>query len=247
MNHSAAMNGAKVLSRALDLLRSLATDDDRRSLALHAAALDIPLSTAHRLAGVLVGNGILARVGRGQYVRSGGLADLAGRPMKHDDLKAIARNPIKQLVAETNSAGHLGVWDQDMVQYLVRIAPHGYALFTREGDRLEAYCSAIGKTLLAYMPEAEQEAYLAIGSLVELTSHTITDPIRLRDELAQIRAAGVATDRQEIADGLYCIAAPVRRRDGRVIAALSLSGSQAVDRAEQSLRRCAEIISERLG
>lgn len=247
MRDSPKIDGANVLSRALDLLRLLTTESDRTSLTSYAASLDIPPSTAYRLVAVLVDRGLIARAGRGRYVRGGALADLAGQPLPHHDLKAIARNPVERLVRETKITAHMGIWDQDMVQYLLRVAPPGAALFTREGERLEGYCSAIGKTLLAHMTDTEQEAYLAAGTFVALTPYTLTDPQHLHDEFRAIRAMGVAFDRQEMKEGLECIAVPVRRRDGRVIAALSLSGSSGVASAENSLRHCAEAISDRLG
>lgn len=246
MNGDPAMTGTKALGRALDLLRSVATDEDRRPLTQHAAALDIPTSTAHRLAATFVDRGLLVRVGRGRYVGGGALADLARQPLRRDSLVAIARPLIARLSHQTDTAAHLGVWDQEMVQYLVRVAPAQSSVFTREGQRLEGYCSAIGKILLAHLSEIDREYYLDNGPFVALTSHTITDPALLRTELAEVRATDIAIDRQEIAEGLTCIAAPVRRRDREVVAAVSLSGVAGVAQAEEKVRRCAEAIGRRL-
>jgi IclR family transcriptional regulator, acetate operon repressor len=91
------------------------------------------------------------------------------------------------------------------------------------GMQLEAYCSGIGKVLLAHLPKAACEDYLAAGPFVALTSRTIVDPDLLRAELANVRHQGFAVDNHEVAEDLRCIAVPLRRPDGEVVAAVSVS------------------------
>lgn len=96
------------------------------------------------------------------------------------------------------------------------------ALFTRVGMQLEAYCSAIGIVLLANLPLAEREAYLAGGPFVALTHRTIVDPAMLREELAAARLRGFAIDDEEVAPNLRCMAVSPHTTDGRVLAAISV-------------------------
>jgi DNA-binding IclR family transcriptional regulator len=110
-----------------------------------------------------------------------------------------------------------------MVTYRIKTGRGAHDLFTRTGLQLEAYCSGIGKVLLAHLPVAERHAYLAAGPFVALTSHTITDPARLAVALDAVRAEGFATDLGEIVEDLQCLAVPVRQPDGRVRAAISVS------------------------
>ena len=70
---------------------------------------------------------------------------------------------------------------------------------------------------------AERETYLASGPFVALTERTIVDPARLREELDAVRLQGFAIDDEEVAPGLRCMAVPLRRSDGRVLAAISVS------------------------
>jgi IclR family acetate operon transcriptional repressor len=111
-----------------------------------------------------------------------------------------------------------------MVTYLIKEAPARAQMFTREAMQLEAYCSAIGKVLLARLPEADREAYLRQDGFVALTSCTIVAPDALRLHLAEVAAQGFALDAEEIATGLYCIAVPVAGLDGLPAMAISVAG-----------------------
>lgn len=89
--------------------------------------------------------------------------------------------------------------------------------------QLEAYCSAVGKALLAYLPQQDREDYLAGGPFVPLTENTIVEPDDLSCEFEVTRARGYAIDNEEILTGLFCVAAPLMKPDGTVIAAISVS------------------------
>lgn len=110
-----------------------------------------------------------------------------------------------------------------MVTYRIKTGEGAGSLFTQVGLQLEAYCSGIGKVLLAHLPEAQRRAYLAEGPFVALTSRTITDPAMLAQELERVREQGYAIDDGEIIDGLVCTAVPIHAPDGQVHAAISVS------------------------
>lgn len=241
--------GAQALDRALDLLELIARHDGKLPLDAIASSIGIPLSTAYRLVGRFEARGLVARVDRGRYRLGLSAAVLAQRLDPTALLAEIARPPIRKLARATARTGHLGVFEADMVTYLIKEGGR-HNLLTREMMQLEAYCSAIGKVLLAYQDDEARERYLAAGPFVALTERTITDPSRLRDHLVEVRDQGHAIDDGEVADGLFCVAIPIRRRDGTVIAALSSSASD--DRAEgrvedllTALRLCAAEIERR--
>lgn len=110
-----------------------------------------------------------------------------------------------------------------MVTYRIKTGQGAGNLFTRVGMQLEAYCSGIGKMLLAHLPEEQQRAYLAGGPFPALTAKTITQPAALAQELERIRAQGFALDDYEVADDLFCVAVPIRQEGGRVLAAISIT------------------------
>jgi IclR family transcriptional regulator, acetate operon repressor len=211
------------LAKGLQLLEALLFDAGRSGLAAVARALDIPLATAHRLALTLEADGYLERAAKGIYMpgpRLLGLVDAVGGCHR---LAAELRQPLSRLASQFGAYGHAGILEENMVTYVVKERGGATDLFTAEQMQLEAYCSAIGKILLAALPDAELGAYLDQGPFIALTANTITDPAALKDELLGVRESWVAFDRHEISGDLYCLAVPVRSHGGEIRGAMSLS------------------------
>jgi IclR family pca regulon transcriptional regulator len=134
-------------------------------------------------------------------------------------------NGVSKALGESSS---LAVLEEDQVLYVARAATSRVmSVSLSAGSRLPAYCTSLGRVLLAHLPEAELDAYLARTELRPKTEHTITDPGRLREVLAGVRRDGYAINNEELELGLRSIAVPVRGASGRVLAALNV-GAQAV-------------------
>lgn len=209
--------------KSVALLGMILGDDGRTPLRDLAARLGMPLSTAYRLLAAYRKAGLVGTVGRGRYAAGLELVDLAARADRHAILAGAARSSLRKLARALRRTVHLGILENDMVTYLVKEQGGGPQLFSRAGMQLEAYCSGVGKMLLASLPEPERERYLAAGPFIALTRRTITDPDILREALAAVRRQGYAIDDEEVAEGLRCLAAPVRSRSGAVVAAVSVS------------------------
>jgi IclR family KDG regulon transcriptional repressor len=104
---------------------------------------------------------------------------------------------------------------------------------SRAGAILPAYCTALGKTLLAYMPELEVETWAATQKFPPLTSRTITSARRLLKDLRVIRERGYGIDDEEREKGVRCLAAPIRNHHGDVVAAVSIAAP--IDRLPRDL------------
>jgi len=160
-------------------------------------------------------------------------------------LMSQARPILEQLAREAGETAHLGVLSGREVVHLDGVLPEQLVLTgLRVGDRLDAHCTALGKSLLAgeianrslglgtaggdengQTPfPGSLEAELADATLSRYTDTTLADPTKLVEELRAIQLQGYATDLEEYAPGLRCVAAPVRDASSRVIGALSLSG-----------------------
>lgn len=209
--------------KSVALLGLILSDDGRTPLRALAARLGLPLSTTYRLLAAYRRAGFVGAVGRGRYAAGLELVDLASRADRHAILAGAARPSLRKLARQLRRTVHLGILENDMVTYLVKEHGGGPRLFSRAGMQLEAYCSGIGKMLLASLPETEREQYLAAGPFIALTRRTMTDPDILREALATVRRQGYAIDNEEVAEGLRCLAAPVRSRSGAVVAAVSVS------------------------
>ena len=211
------------LSRSLQMLEAVLVDREGRSVAAIAASLDMPIATAHRQVATLVADGFLARIPGRQLGPGARLLRLLELIDEKQIIAAAAVGKLSRLANKLDCVVQLGTLENEMVTYRLKTGPRADDLFTQVGLQLEAYCTGIGKVLLAYLPEAQREAYLATGPFPALTDRTITDPAQLRDELVCIASERVAFDHEETAEGLSCVAVPVVVPDGRVLAAISAS------------------------
>jgi DNA-binding IclR family transcriptional regulator len=129
----------------------------------------------------------------------------------------------------TRETTQIAILDHWQVVYLERVPspqPVGF-MRARVGAILPAYCTGLGKTLLAFEPEADVAAWMSTQTFKALTPHTITSATRLLKQLRVIRQRGYGLDEQEREVGVRCVAAPVRDHEGRVVAAISAAGPAA--------------------
>jgi DNA-binding IclR family transcriptional regulator len=150
---------------------------------------------------------------------------LAARVSDEVNLVNAALPVMRDLAESMGETAHLGVLSREGAITIAK--SEGTSTF-RVSERLgvlrPAHCTAIGKALLASLPKAELDDFLARIELKEFTPRTIVDPARLRRELDRVRDAGYAADDAEFNTELRCAAAVVRDFSGRGIAALGISG-----------------------
>lgn len=235
-----ATKQSSTLTKGLRLLQAIVADGGRSMLGELAKAQRMPLPTAHRLAVTLEAEGYIERQSKGCYLPGRELSRLMPLMPRPEDRIAIRlRRAMKHLAARHRVLMHFGVFDDGMVTYLVKENGGERELFTKERMQLEAYCSGIGKILLAALPERELQVYLDNGPFVALTERTFTQPDEIRRELDIVRQDGVAFDRFEIRDDVFCMAVPVVDPEGHTIGGLSASFLEGVPEAAQlaALRR----------
>lgn len=205
------------------MLEAVIADGGLSTVSALARAQGIPSATAHRQIATLVAEGFLSPMGGGKHRPGPRLRAMLGKVDDRQIMAHAAAPLLNRLAIRFGGVAQMGTLENDMVTYRVKTGENAGELFTRVEMQLEAYCSGMGKVLLAYLPAGEREAYLAGGPFVALTPDTITDPADLARELACVARQGYALDRGEIVAGLSCIAVPVHRADGAVVAAISLS------------------------
>lgn len=233
------------LSRSLAMLEAVIEDEGRSSLSAIARQLGVPVATAHRQVQSLITDGYLIQPRRGALAPGPRLMKLLTRLDEKLVIASAAAPALHRLAEELGCVIQLGTLEGDMVTYRIKTGRGADGLFTRVGMQLEAYCSAIGKVLLAHLPEDQQAAYLAGGPFPALTPRTITDPAELAAELARVRERGFALDDAEVADDLLCVAVPIRRPDGRVLAAISATqAGQALRPPQELLPRIEAVAAE---
>ena len=221
-------------AKALELLSVFSFREPRLSLADLAKRTGIPRATAFRLLSTLEQSGFLAK-DHGAYqlgIKCFVLGNIVAGGL---DLRETAHPHLVALRDTTRETTQIAILDHWQVVYLERVPspyPAGF-MRTTAGAILPAYCTGLGKTLLAYSPEAGVEAWAATQKFPPLTPHTITTAKRLLKELRVIRQRGYGIDDEEREKGVRCLAAPVRNHNGDVVAAVSVAGP--VDRLPQDL------------
>lgn len=211
------------LDRTLMLLEAVVADQGHSSLSAIARTLALPIAAAHRHVARLVENGYLIPASYGRHLPGPRLLALQRSLDARQILAQLAHPALKALARDAKCIVQLGTLEQDMVTYRIKAGRGAADLFTKIGMQMEAYCSGMGKVLLAHLDPPLLDQYLAAGPFIALTPKTITDPQVLRKELSAVRACGHAIDNEEVALGLHCVAVPVRDPQGAVIAALSAS------------------------
>lgn len=207
--------------RALELIAEagqLGVTELGRRLGVHKA-------TASRLVATLAERGMVERDPITEKYRLGfGLIRLAGAAMASMDLVRIARPMLEELADRTHETVNLGVLSGDAVVYIDQVTgTRSVVVVSWVGRRTPLHCTSNGKVLLAHVGEAERARLLA-HPLERETRSTVTDPATLEAQLEEIRRRGYATTMEELEEGLNAVAAPIRRADGEVVAALSVSG-----------------------
>jgi len=213
--------GASVASRLLALLGAFDADHRSLTLAELARRAELPMPTAHRLVGELVGWGALVRRPSGEYVVGRRLWDLGLLAPVQAGLRQVASPFLHDIYAATLATVHLAVRDGAEVLYVDRLSGHASVpVVSQIGSRLPLHPTGVGKVLLAYAPERVREQVLA--NLTRFTPYTITQPGRLVAELRQVHRLGFAQTSEEMTLGACSVAVPIRVDDGRVVAALGI-------------------------
>ncbi len=186
-----------------------------------------PKATLYRLLQSLVKEGLLNFSQQRQtYTLGLRLVRLAHNAWSQSSLGPAARPVIEALATELGETVHLAQLDQGQVLYVdKRNATRPIEMYSQAGKVGPAYCTGVGKAMLAFLGEAELAAALKRQAFYRHTVHTITDEEALRSELAHIRAEGVSYDREEHERGIICIAVPILTGPGRLIGGVSITSS----------------------
>jgi IclR family transcriptional regulator, KDG regulon repressor len=233
----------RAVERALQILACFDDEHPERGISEIAQAVQLHKATTHRMVTTLMSFGYIERAQDGQKYRLGlRLAELGYQVIRRLDLRREAAALMNDLAERLGESVDLCVYDRGQALYLEVVqGNHALTIAAAVGRSLPIHATASGKVLLAYLPEPEREALL--GRRLEAhTQHTITDPQVLRRQLATVRVQGYAVDDEELEVGVRAVSAPVRNREGKVIAAMSI----ACPASRLTLERTPEVTKELL-
>lgn len=214
------------VARALRILKCFTDETPVLRVGDISTRLGLTPSLVSRLLGTLEHEGMVERDAETGFFRLGrAVITLAGVSLNANRLRVEALDDMQEVENRLGLGVNLAVLDGDAIFYLAHVdgsrAPRAYTLIGRHNP---LHATAMGKLLLAFLPEEERVGHLACLSLPAYTPHTITDAKHLLDEFERIRRQGWSVELEELALGRGCVAGPIRDMRGDVVAAISISG-----------------------
>lgn len=233
------------VSRAVDILRCF-ENAETLGVSEIAAKLHLNKSTTFGLVTTLTAAGLLEQDGETSRYRLGlELFRLGNRV--NAGLRRLVNQELSELSAVVEeTANFVQPKGGDVVYVVKRESPHSMRICTTIGQRLPMYCTAVGKAILAFRPEAERERIIQGFDYRAFTRNTVTTDERLMEDLIQIRKDGYAVEREELEYGLVCVAAPILDAAGRAIAAISCSGPEG-RMTEEKISQCRDALLKCVG
>ncbi|MEY9989128.1 DNA-binding IclR family transcriptional regulator [Streptomyces sp. V4I8] len=252
-SHSSA-GGVQSVDRAISVLEILAQRGEA-GVSEVAAEIDVHKSTAFRLLGALEARGLVEQAGeRGKYRLGFGIVRLAGGVTGRIDITQQGRPVCERLAEELGETVNIAVMQEHYAINLYQVrGPGAITAHNWVGQLTPLHATSSGKILLAHLPSKERAALLSSVGMKKVTPHTITAKTKLEKNLSEARERGYSITLEELEIGLHAMAAPVRDRNGEVIAALSASGpgyrltEERLHELSPILREGAEEISHRMG
>jgi len=247
------------MERGLAILTCFTPERPVLGIADIADELEMSRSTTHRYVTTLTALGYLEQGASRKYRLGLRVTDLGMSALSATGLREHAHPYLEELRQRTSYTTSLALLDGPEILYIDRVrsfrrGQNKIDLELHPGSRLPAYCTAMGKLLLANLPEDEQRELIAEMTLTKRGPNTITSKKGLARELGQIREEALAVNDEELAPGLYAIAAPVRNEAREVSAAVSLAAhssmislAELVDALTPRLVSTADRVSGRLG
>ena len=213
------------IQRAGLLLEALADKEPELGIAELSRKTGLSQSTVHRLLGTLYNLNFIDKNSNSHKYRLGlKLFELGSSIINKIDIVQLAIPYMEELSKKYNEAINLAKLDKDEIVYIHKIeSSTTLKLDLKLGSRHPAYCTGLGKVLLAYLEEDKIDSYLKRIKLKRFTPYTIVDEEELKKELIMIKQKGYSFDNEEYVQGVCCLAAPVKGYNNKVCVALSIA------------------------
>jgi DNA-binding IclR family transcriptional regulator len=251
------MHGSSInsITRAISILECFAYGKKEWNILELAKELSLPPSTMHRQLATLVKHGYLRQgTGDKRYKIGNNLIALASAIMSKNDLRRLSMPEIRKLSEDVGETVHLCQLEGFNMYYVDKVeSSHSVSCTSQIGARIPAHTAAAGKALLSGLTDAEIDRYCdALTQFPVFTKNTIREAETLRKAIEAIRRDGYALDDEEREEGLSCTAAPIKDIDGKILAAVSISGPSfrikpQIRRYIDKINQCAKNISRLMG
>jgi DNA-binding IclR family transcriptional regulator len=241
------------LEKGIKVIELLA---DKKALTVSAVAEQLGFNRAgsHRFLATLRDLGYVEKDENNRYRLTFKVVDLGMMVLNRFEIRQEARPFMQELSTKLKETVNLGFWNGQGIFHLDKIdSMEILRIDAPLGSYVPAYCTALGKAILAQLPKEELNNYLLGIKLVKHGPNTIISKRKLQQELQSTRMRGYAIDNEELARGLRCVAAPVFDYTGRAVYALSVSAPvmrfslKTIEQAQRKIRDVCGRLSLRLG
>ncbi|MGC7096922.1 IclR family transcriptional regulator [Amycolatopsis lurida] len=223
MDETRGAHHVQSLDRGLAVIRAFGADAPELTLSDVARITGLTRAAARRFLLTLADLGYVRTDGK-YFSLTARVLELGYAYLSSMSLPEVATPHLERLSAEVHESSSVSVLEGGDIVYVARVAVSRIMTVSiNVGTRFPAYATSMGHVLLAGLPDDRLDEYLAQARLDRLTAHTLTSEAALRAELAEVRGRGWALVDQELEEGLRSVAAPIRSREGKVVAAVNVS------------------------
>ena len=216
----------RTAKRTDDILKLVSKKPDGITLDEICEKLDIPKTSAYDIATTLVHTGMLqvAREQRQRYTIGLTAYRVGINYTNNLDFISVIDPVLKSFAREVGKTVFFGIRSDDAIVYIRKFEPENPIITTATvGTKNPVYCTSLGKAILAYTDQEEQQEVLGKLNFRKFTDRTIDSLPAFEEELARVRDRGYALDARELEEHMECVGAPVFGPDGGVVGAISLS------------------------
>lgn len=213
------------VARGLDVLELVAGAGEPLPVKVVASRLGISLGTTYHVMHTLEHGGYVVRLGRGRYGLGGKVSELSRRLLEGVELMPVVRPHLEELSGMAAEDTYLAVMrgGEILVAEVIEGATSLHCGDLGIGFSRVAHSTAVGKVLLAALPDQDVDHYLGERRLSRLTSQTLVERRHVKRHLRAVRELGIARDLEEFAEGVFCVAFPIMDASGTTVASIGMS------------------------
>ena len=232
----------------------LLSDNEALTVTQVAKLMDINRASSHRFLSTLKELGYADKDDSSRYYLTSKVIELGMKVLDRFEIRKIARPFLQELSAKFNETINLGYFNGEEVLTIDKIdSTEILRMDAGIGGGEPAYCTSLGKAILAFLPDMQLEEYLKAIELTPFTQNTVISKDKLKEELMHIKENGYSIDDEELSVGLRCIGAPLFNHSGQALYAISISGpsirmgSKRIEEMQRELKKICQNLSGKMG
>ena len=241
------------LAKGLKIMELL-SNNEALTVTQVAKLMNMNRAGSHRFLSTLKELGYADKDESSRYYLTSKMIELGMKVLDRFEIRKIARPFLQELSTKFNESINLGYFNGEEVLTIDKIdSTEILRMDAGIGGGEPAYCTSLGKTIIAFLPDTQLEEYLQKIELTPFTPNTVISKDKLKEELIQIKENGYSIDDEELSVGLRCVGAPLFDHSGQALYAISISGpsirmgSKRIEEIQRELKKICKNLSGKMG